>query len=171
MSLVWERALGREETASFRVEIDTTQSKTENPYSILMDCHSPLLASGLKFRQSFGLSAQFSSRTIGSFLVQPWTWFTGQCAGQRRLPHDEELGRLTDNPRITVWKGFTEVCHLFLLRKGHSFAFSKESHIIRSTAGFLLLGEQDLGVNLISLTDCSLCLVYRHAAGENLKTK
>lgn len=79
--------------------------------------------------------------------------------------HDEELGRLTDNPRITGWKGYAEICNLLLLRKGHSLAFSKESPIIRSIAGFLLLGEQDLGVYLISLTEWSSCLVYRHAAG------
>lgn len=74
---------------------------------------------------------------------------------------------LTNNPWIIVWKGNAEVCYLFLLRKGHSLAFSKESHIIRSIAGFLLLGEQDLAVCLISSTEWSLCLVYRQAAGEN----
>lgn len=90
---------------------------------------------------------------LDPFLCNLVPGLLGNVQVREDYPHDEDLGRLTDNPRITVWKGYAEIGNLLLLRKGHSLAFSKESHIIRSIAEFLLLGEQDLGVYLISLTE------------------
>jgi len=71
------------------------------------------------------LSFLCTKEPLGAFLCNLVPELLGSVQVREDYPCDEELGRLTDNPWITGWKGYAEMCNLLLLRKGYSLAFSK----------------------------------------------